>query len=429
MTPTMAQKTPTASRNAPILVAFTAVTNLADGVLRVALPLMAVALTSSPAQVAAVGFALTLPWLLVALHVGVLVDRVDRRILLTIANVLRLGAVAGLLASLATDTLTMPVLYAAALTVGVTDVIASTALNAIVPSAVDSARLPKTNAWVAGAETVTNEFAGPAVGGLLVGLGAAISLGATAAAYVVGVLLVLFLVGTFKVAPTAAPAASADAPRRSINGDIREGLQFLWRNRLLWTLTATISVLIICWSGWLALLPTLATRDLHLSGIAYGLLLSSIGAGGLLGVFLAVPLNRLLGRRLTLFADLIGTLVMMAIPALFPHPILIGLAGFAGGLGGTLWTVTSRTITHRLVPQDMYGRYSATARLISWGTLPLGAGAAGLLAEYAGVRVTFGVFALIVVATFVPFLRNVKEEALPPEVERDDNAEPAVAAV
>ncbi|GIG71569.1 MFS transporter [Phytomonospora endophytica] len=418
MTLTMGRETAAttapAARNAPVLVAFTAITNLADGVLRVALPLLAVGLTGSPAQVAAVGFALTLPWLLVALHVGVLVDRVDRRRLLSIANTIRLGAVGALLLTLATDTVAMPVLLGAALVVGVTDVIASTSLSAIVPSAVRPAQLTRTNAWVTGAETVTNEFAGPALGGLLVGLGAAVSLGATAVAYGIGILLTLLLVGGFKaVRTTRAPA------RGSVNADIREGLRFLRRNRLLWTMTVTISVLIISWSAWLALLPTFATGELHLSGAAYGLLISTIGAGGLAGVFLAEPLNKLLGRRNTLFADLVGTLVMVAIPAIFPHPVLIGVAGFAGGLGGTLWTVTSRTISQQLVPQEMYGRYSATARLISWGTLPLGAGLAGVLAEFVGVRWTFAVLALIVVATFVPFLRNVTEKKLPPEPETD----------
>ena len=407
MTLTMARETTATRRNAPVLVLFTAITNLADGVLRVALPLLAVSLTNSPAQVAAVGLALTLPWLLVALHVGVLVDRVDRRRLLSIANALRLAAVLALLGGLAADMISMPVLYAAALIVGVTDVIASTSLSAVVPSAVHPTRLTKTNAWVTGAETVTNEFAGPALGGLLVGLGAAVSLGATAAAYAIGILLVGLLVGGFTVAPS--------VERRSVNADIREGLRFLRHNRLLWTMTVTISVLIISWSAWLALLPTFATGELALSGTAYGLLLSSIGAGGLAGVFLAVPLNRLLGRRNTMFADLIGTLIMVAVPAVFPHPILIAAAGFAGGLGGTLWTVTSRTIAQRLVPQDMYGRYSATARVISWGTLPLGAGLAGILAEFMGVQGTFAALAVVVLMTFIPFLRNVKESELPEE--------------
>src|SRR5687767_1714425 len=96
-------------RNTGVLVGFTAVTNLADGVTKVALPLLATTLTDSPGQVAGVALTLTLPWLLVALHVGVLVDRFDRRVLLWLADLARLGAVGALLVL----PVSLPLLYGA----------------------------------------------------------------------------------------------------------------------------------------------------------------------------------------------------------------------------------------------------------------------------------------------------------------------------
>lgn len=392
------------ARNAAVLIAFTAITNLADGVLKVALPMLAVALAASPAQVAAVGFALTLPWLLAALHVGVLVDRLDRRVLLGVANAVRVTAVAGILAAHLADAVNLPLIYTAALAVGVTDVIAATALGAIVPTAVPGTRLPTVNAWLTGAETVATEFAGPALGGLLAALGAAVSLGATAIAYVLGVLVLLAL------AHVARPVAP-ETPR-SVNGEIREGLRFVWNHPLLRTMTVTIAVLVSCWSAFLALLPSYTTGELGLSPQAYGLILGGIGAGGLVGVALVRPIERLIGRRRTLLMDLVGTFAMVALPAIYPHPIAIGAGAFLGGMGGTLWSVTARTISQRIVPAHMYGRYSASSRLLSWGTLPLGAAAAGALAELAGPRATFGVFAVVVAFALVPFLRHVTPAAL-----------------
>ncbi|GLZ81565.1 MFS transporter [Actinorhabdospora filicis] len=393
------------ARNGTVLIAFTAVTNLADGVLKVALPMLAVGLAASPAQIAAVGFALTLPWLLAALHVGVLVDRLDRRVLLGAANAARIAAVAGILTAHLTGAVSLPLIYAAALAVGVTDVIAATALGAIVPGAVPDAKLPSVNAWLTGAETVANEFAGPALGGLLIGLGAAVSLGATAVAYVLGVVVLLALA---RVARPVAP----ETARRSVHGDIKEGLRFVWGHPLLRTMTITIAVLITCWSAFLALLPSYTTGDLGISTQAYGLILGAIGAGGLVGVALVRPIERLIGRRRTLFLDLVGTFAMVALPAVHPHPVVIGVGAFLGGMGGTLWSVTARTISQRLVPAHMYGRYSASARLLGWGTLPLGAAAAGALAELIGPRVTFGVFAVVVALFVVPFLRHVTPAAL-----------------
>lgn len=393
-------------RNVPVLVGFTALTNLADGVLKVALPLLAVTLTSSPGQVAAVAVALSLPWLLASLHVGVLTDRVDRRLLLSLANAARLLVVAGLLFAVVTGALTMPLLYVVAVLIGLSDVVVSTASAALIPNAVAPSGRLRANAWITGAETVANEFAGPALGGLLIGLGAALSLGATAAAYVLGVGLIALLAGRFAPIP-----AATDQPR-SVNGDIREGLRFLWHHRLLWTMTIAVSVMITGWSAWLALLPTFATGELGLGATGYGLLLSAIGVGGVAGAVLAAPINRLIGTRMTLLADIFGTIAMLALPALIDEPWLIGAAAFAGGMGGTLWSVTSRTIGQNAVPDELRGRYLATARVIGWGTMPAGAALAGVLAELWGPRVAFAVFALAAATLIVPFLRVVTPREL-----------------
>ena len=85
-------------RNEWLLVSFTVATNLADAVTKVALPLLAVRLTDQPALIAAVAVLLTLPWLVTALHVGVLVDRLDRRRLMVAAETARIGAIVVLLA-------------------------------------------------------------------------------------------------------------------------------------------------------------------------------------------------------------------------------------------------------------------------------------------------------------------------------------------
>ncbi|MGW1250977.1 MFS transporter, partial [Streptomyces sp. NPDC002535] len=107
------------NRNTAVLVGFTALTNLADGVTKVVLPLMATRLTDSPAQIAGVALTLTLPWLLVALHVGVLVDRFDRRLLLWLADSARMLVVAALLVLALREAVTVPALYVAGLVLGV----------------------------------------------------------------------------------------------------------------------------------------------------------------------------------------------------------------------------------------------------------------------------------------------------------------------
>src|SRR5688572_29960851 len=79
-----ARETARSFRNELLLIAFTATTNVADAVTRVALPLLAATLTNSPGAVAAVVVVMSLPWLVTALHVGVMVDRLNRRSLMLV---------------------------------------------------------------------------------------------------------------------------------------------------------------------------------------------------------------------------------------------------------------------------------------------------------------------------------------------------------
>jgi MFS family permease len=159
-------------------------------------------------------------------------------------------------------------------------------------------------------------------------------------------------------------------------------------------------------------MPLLATKLMHLDAREYGLLLSALGAGGLVGALTVTTVNRLLGRRWAMFADLLGTAAMVATPVISTNLWVVAAGAFLGGMGGILWTVNARTIGQRLVPDAMFGRYSAAGRLFSWGAMPLGAGLVGVLAEWLGMRAAFAVFAVATLLIVVPFLRTVTPAAL-----------------
>ncbi|WP_186156459.1 MFS transporter [Burkholderia gladioli] len=400
---TVTRSTPAADavngRNTFVLVVFTALTNLADGVTKVALPLMATTLTQSPIQVSGVSLTLTLPWLLVSLHVGVLVDRADRRLLLWVANSMRLTAIAALLVLSLSQAITLPVLYAGGLTLGIAEVIALTSAAALIPDAVAPTARERANAWVAGAETVCNEFCGPLVGGLLVAAGTALALGTVAGAYLIGILVLFLLVGHFRV------EAARDARREPVRMQIAEGLHHLWREPVLRLMAVTLTVLCACWGAWLALMPLFATKVMGLDARGYGVALSALGVGGFAGALGVTTLNRWLGRRTVMFVDLLGTLAMMVVPAVTINLWAVAASAFAGGLGGTLWTVNARTLSQALVPSALLGRYNAAARLFSWGAMPIGAGLGGLIAEYLGMRAAFVGFGIATLLLIVPFLR------------------------
>lgn len=393
-------------RNTAVLVVFTALTNLADGVTKVALPLMATALTHSPARISGVSLTLTLPWLLVALHVGVLVDRFDRRTLLWLANAARMAAMALLIALLPSGRVTLPVLYASGLTLGLAEVVALTSAAALIPDAVAPSGRERANAWIAGAETVCNEFCGPLTGGMLVAAGTAIALGAVAVGYFGGGVALFFLIGRFRVAH--APHGRPPPVRLQI----AEGLGCLWHRPLLRLMAVALTVLCMCWGAWLALMPLFATTVLGLDSRGYGVTVSALGVGGFVGALSVTLLNRRFGRRTVMLTDLLGTFAMMAVPVLSTNLWAVAASAFAGGLGGTLWTVNARTISQHLVPGPLLGRYNAAARLFSWGAMPIGAGLAGAIAELLGMRAAFAALAVAALLLIVPFLRVASAQAL-----------------
>ena len=138
-----------------------AVSNLADGVFFVVIPLLAVRLTDSPILIAGLAIAARLPWLLFVLVAGALADRLDRRTTMRNVQIFR-AAMLVLLAALAlTDGLSLPILYVSALALGVAETLFDTAAQSIMPSIVEKDQLATANGRLYGVELVMNQFVGP----------------------------------------------------------------------------------------------------------------------------------------------------------------------------------------------------------------------------------------------------------------------------
>lgn len=400
---------PPPRRNEWLLISFTGTTNTADAVMRVALPLLATTLTDSPALIAAVAIMLTLPWLVTALHIGVLVDRKNRRSLMVGAEIARMAAMAVILLAVGTGTVSLPLIFAVAVALGVAEVVAQLSTMSIIPTAAPKSRWQTLNARLTATEYVTFSFVGAPIGGFLVAAGFAVAFSTTGAVYLLGALLLTMLVGDFAVKKSKAP--------RPTRVEIREGLSFLWQHKLLRTMAMLITVMAGCWAAWYAIIPAYAVGGpLALTPQQYGFLLTCLGAGGVLGTALVGPVNRLIGRRWAMFADIIGTVFMVGVPALLPtrpsSAWMVGAAAFVAGVGGTMWTVNSRVISQSLVPNELLGRFSAASRLISWGMVPVAAAIAGGLAQLLGFRAAFGFFAVACLLLVYPFLRVITDEAV-----------------
>lgn len=198
-----------------VLWAATATANVADGVLLVGFPLLAVTMTRSPWQVSLVSTLATAPRLVASLHAGAIADRHDRRSIMLAAMAGRAGVLILLAVAAQIGTVGLSALYVAAALLGLAEVFADTTAQSMVPMLVHRDQLGAANGRIIAAQTVANDFLGGPIAGILVGVGVVAVAGVPAAAYIVAGVVLLALRGGFR--PTREGATT-------VRGDIVEGL-------------------------------------------------------------------------------------------------------------------------------------------------------------------------------------------------------------
>jgi MFS family permease len=380
--------------------------NLADGVLWVALPLLAVQLTRSPVLIAGVNLAARLPWLL-ALVAGALADRLDRRQTMVRVNLVRTVVLGGLALAVAADLATLATLYAVALLLGLAETLFDTSAQSLLPALVSRDELTTANSRLFAVELVANTFVGPPLGGLLAAAGLAVAMGAPAAAYLAGAGCLALIVGSFR----AAGAGQRGSTR--LRDEIAEGARFVWRHPVLRPLAIMLGVENMAFAAVFSVfvLYSVEPGPMGLSESGYGVLLATLGVGSLIGTWLAVPTERRLGRVRTLILSVILNAASLAVFVVTTSPVLVGISLAVSGVAIVLWNVVTVSLRQRITPDRLLGRMNAAYRLVGWGMMPIGSLLGGVLAEWLGLRPTFLVAAVITLAALVGF-RWVTEEAV-----------------
>lgn len=367
-----------------VQLASTGLANLGDGILGTLAPLLALSLTSSPMLISALTAATWLPWLLFGLVAGVIVDRVDRRR----AQVAALLARAALLGSAAWLTLvgllSIPLLIALLMLYGLTEVVADLGATAMVPDLVPPDRLPAANGRVIGVQQVANTFLGAPLAGVLIVLGAGLGFGVAAGlAALAGLLLLVGLKGDFRRA--------SSGPTRPW-AQVREGLAFLVRHRVLRPLVITGSVLNLAASGYFAVFVLWVVGPESAVGLTetqYPLVMLGLAVGAVAGSLVAATFDKRFGTVRTMIGAFIASVLLMVAPVVWPTPVSLVLSCTLVGVTNTVGNVLSQSLRQRLVPGDLLGRIGGAGRTLSYGLMPLGALLAGALAEQAGLPVTF----------------------------------------
>ena len=360
--------------------------NLADGIFWIALPLLAIRLTDSPALIAGVTIASRLPWLLFSLVAGALADRLDRRRTMILVDLFRGGLLGALALAAFAGFASLPLLYLVAFALGVAETLFDTSAQSIMPNIVEPDRLNVANGRLYAVELSMNQFVGPPVGGFLTAIGVGFAFGTGAAAYLLAALALFTIAGSFRPV--------REGPPTRIHEDIAEGLRYLFRHRLLRVLALMVGVGNLVSSAVFSVFVLYAVRPgpLGLDEVGFGLLTTTLAIGSLVGSFIVEPLEKRMGRANLLAVSMLGFGIPAILPALTTNVFIIGAAWVIGGAIGIAWNVVTVSLRQRIVPDRLLGRLNASYRLLAWGTMPLGALLGGLVGETLGLQAVFLIF-------------------------------------
>jgi MFS family permease len=358
------------------LLSSSAVSNLGDGVGKVAFPLLAATLTRDPLLIAGLSATQFLPWLMFALLAGTLIDRIDRRKAMIIANLARAVVVGAMGLLVCFGTVTIWLVYVAALLIGTAETVADSAANVLIPAVVGKERFVEANSKLQACEIVGQTFLGGPIGSTTFAIFAAFPLLLNSAGFAVAAALLLGLTGTYR--------AKAPAGPTRLRTDLTAGVGWLKRSPILLRLLVITGLVSLVTELAQAQLVLYALEDMRLSEAAFGLFAFIGGIGGLAGAGLAPRLIRRSSRRTVLVGGILFCAIGFGGMGLSTQPvgsaILFGV--FAAAVVSV--NVVLGTIRHTLVPGELLGRVLGVWRTVVWGAIPAGALLGGLLTAELG---------------------------------------------
>jgi Na+/melibiose symporter-like transporter len=380
-------------RNFRLLWGATALSNLGDGLRLVAMPLLAISVTSDPRLIAGVTVAQRLPWLFFILLGGALADRYDRRLLRMRLDIARAVVMSVLVAAIVLDQTSILVIYVVAVLLASAEAVVDSSSMAMVPATVEGPDLERAIGRLGSTELAMNDLVGPPLGGLLFGLAIAAPFGIDAVTFAGAALVMALMSGSYR--PVAMQPASGDRP--SMRASLAEGIRWLWSHRLLRTLALVSTALGTASFIGTAVFVIFATETLGLSEFGYGVLLVPGAIGGIAGSLIA-PRFRRFPLRLTLSLAVVGSGASTWLMAVTSSPIVVGALS-AVSLGSVMiWNVLTLALRQRVIPDEMLGRVGASYRFLVYLGMPFGALAGGLLANAFGVRSAIFVSGSILIA-------------------------------
>lgn len=337
-----------------------------------------------------------LPWVVIGIPAGAWVDRLPPRGVMLACDVLSALVYASVPVAAWCGVLTVAQLIAAILIAGAVTVFFNSAYQVLLPAVVEAPDLTEGNAKLLGSREVA-QIGGPGLGGLL----------AQAGGPVTGLLAdaVSFVVSFCCLSAMEKPRDRRSAG--STSGGMLDGLRFAWRDPYVRAMTAFSSLANLALTGVDALLVVFFVRTLGLPSAGVGLVMASLGVGGVLGALAARPLGQWLGTARALLTVIpVGLCLALLLP-LAENGAGLAFACIAlvcTGAAIVVGNVIVDSFMQAYVPPDIFGRVTSGTGAVMFAMMPVGALLAGGLATALGVRAALWILTAVIAASGLTFL-------------------------
>ena len=389
------------------------ISHLGSNFSNLAMPIVAIQLLDAgPMEIAWINLADFLPFLVLGLLIGALVDRLPRRRVLIVGDLGRATLLLTLPISYLLGILSIPQLVVVGLLLGTLTVFFDVAYQAYLPSLIPKEDLVEGNSKLEISRSAAG-LIGPSLAGALIAIvKAPLAVVIDAVSYLLSALFLLSIKPHHEsVADANAAAAQAEAtPRASLRTDIAAGLRYVFGHPALRTIggaTAT-SNLFSSIGGTVQMLFAYKVLGLSVAFVGFAATLGS--AGGLISAVFADRISRRLGVGRTILLTIpLGGPLMAALAFCKPgddlvNVLVIGGGFFAMSASGTLYNINQVSLRQALTPPEMSGRMNATMRWFVWGTIPIGALLGGIVGSTLGLREALLIGGIGASFAFVPLL-------------------------
>ena len=340
--------------------------NFADGVLRVALPLIAVDAGATALEVSFVVAGSSLPWLLVTMPAGVIADRFERSVTIRTASLVRVPIGFVVLALLRAYETGVVVLTLAAVMFGVAEVITDVSSQTEVASIVAPDRLEAGFGRLTSGRLAAELLVGPAFAGVVFQWSPSAAIAST---------IVTFAVAGLVIRPanprcTGLRPSSPPGSRWRWWIDAFDGLRVLAAHRWMRRAAIAAGVLNFTSAGGAAVLITyaLSSRGLDLNQRDFGFLLTVIGVGGVIGGIVGPRIHRLIGDERSLLVGASGFVLADIAPGIITQPITLAVMSSIGLAIGMIYSTKVISLRQRLLDDEI--RDASTPHPSSSGRAP-----------------------------------------------------------